>query len=100
MSNYQRVAEEKLLDLLLQWLLMPNSLVQQALAVRAPLCCWADFRGTGLGDAKLEKLLKCLGSMELKLERLYLAANNITHRLGHLVGLGRLGAEDEGSVYW
>lgn len=72
--------EEKSLDLLLQWLLMPNSLVQQALAVRAPLCCWADFRGTGLGDAKLEKLLKCLGSMELKLERLYLAANNITHR--------------------
>ena len=74
-------SEEKSLDLLLQWLLMPDSLVQQALSVRAPLCCWADFRGTGLGD-ELEKLLKCLHSLELKVERLYLAANNITQRPG------------------
>ena len=75
-------SEEKSLDLLLQWLLMPDSLVQQALSVRAPLCCWADFRGTGLGDEELEKLLKCLRSLELKVERLYLAANNITQRPG------------------
>eukprot|EP00438_Fugacium_kawagutii_P002137 Skav218487 [mRNA] locus=scaffold538:1243807:1249974:- [translate_table: standard] len=74
------------LDLVLRWLLAPKSLVQQALEAQAlqepepQLRCWADFRGSGLEDEGLAKLLKCLASMPLVVERLYLQDNSITQR--------------------
>eukprot|EP00913_Durusdinium_trenchii_P021010 g19743.t1 len=69
-----------------------SGLVQQALnaaayaagvagaSVAPKLPCWADFRGTNLQDEGVEKLLHCLSSMPLLVERLYLASNSITPR--------------------
>eukprot|EP00931_Biecheleriopsis_adriatica_P115101 TRINITY_DN90938_c0_g1_i1.p1 TRINITY_DN90938_c0_g1~~TRINITY_DN90938_c0_g1_i1.p1 ORF type:complete len:766 (+),score=172.32 TRINITY_DN90938_c0_g1_i1:45-2342(+) len=96
------------LESLCRWLSKPGCLVRKAQAAlqasyessgskhgKAPgLACWADFRGAGVGDEELCRLLRCFEDLSLRVERLWLSENSISlrseealHRLTVAAGL-------------